>query len=108
MVEIRDKNNKVITKEEIRKEFGNEVDNLRKNLLTGQDYNIINKVYNINNDINILSIDLGRNYFKFNDISFIHIDISFHNIFPKKNSIFFTPSLLIVKYILILLKILKE
>ena len=71
MVEIRDKNNKVITKEEIRKEFGNEVDNLRKNLLTGQDYNIINKVYNINNDINILSIDLGRNYFKFNDMGVI-------------------------------------
>ena len=71
MVEIRDKNNKVITKEEIRKEFGNEVDNLRNNLLTGQDYNIINKLYNINNNINILNIDLGRNYFQFNDMGVI-------------------------------------
>ena len=33
------------------------------------------------------------------DISVLHIDISFHNIFPNKNSIYFTPSLLIVKYI---------
>ena len=48
----------------------------------------------------LIKIDYKINpYYKFNDISFIHIDISFHNIFPKKNSIFFTPSLLIVKYI---------
>ena len=33
------------------------------------------------------------------DISVLHMDISFHNIFPNKNSIYFTPSLLIVKYI---------
>ena len=38
-------------------------------------------------------------YFRYNDISFIHMDISFHNIYPNKNSIYFTPSLLIVKYI---------
>ena len=48
----------------------------------------------------LIKIDYKINpYYKYNDISFIHIDISFHNIFPKKNSIFFTPSLLIVKYI---------
>ena len=71
MVEVRDKKNKVITKEEIRKEFGNEVDNLRKNILTGTDFNIINKIYNINNDLNIINIDLGRNYLKFNDMDVI-------------------------------------
>ena len=71
MVEIRAKNNKVITKEEIRKEYCNEVDNLRNSIITGQDYNIINKVYNINNNLNIISIDLGRNYLKFNDMGII-------------------------------------
>jgi DNA polymerase sigma len=33
------------------------------------------------------------------DISILHMDISFHNIFPNKATIYFTPSLLIVKYI---------
>ena len=33
------------------------------------------------------------------DISLLHIDISFHNIFPNKATIYFNPSLLIVKYI---------
>ena len=33
------------------------------------------------------------------DISFLHMDISFHNIFPNKATIYFSPSLLIVKYI---------
>ena len=61
MVEIRDKNNKVVTKEEIRQEYSNEVDNLRKSLLTGKDFRIINNVYNINNKLNIISIDLGKN-----------------------------------------------
>lgn len=33
------------------------------------------------------------------DISILHMDISFHNIFPNKTTIYFTPSLLIVRYI---------
>ena len=33
------------------------------------------------------------------DISILHMDISFHNIFPNKATIYFTPSLLIVRYI---------
>ena len=33
------------------------------------------------------------------DIFFLHMDISFHNIFPNKTTIYFSPSLLIVKYI---------
>ena len=33
------------------------------------------------------------------DISILHLDISFHNIFPNKTTIYFCPSLLIVKYI---------
>ena len=33
------------------------------------------------------------------NISFLHMDISFHNIFPNKTTIYFSPSLLIVKYI---------
>ena len=33
------------------------------------------------------------------DISVLHMDISFHNIFPNKTTIYFTPSLLIVRYI---------
>ena len=33
------------------------------------------------------------------NISVLHMDISFHNIFPNKATIYFTPSLLIVKYI---------
>ena len=37
--------------------------------------------------------------FQYNEISLVHMDISFHNVHPNKNSIFFTPSLLIVKYI---------
>ena len=61
MVEIRDKNNKIITKEEIRKEFSNEVDNLRYSLLTGKELEIINNIYNINNNLNIISIKLGQN-----------------------------------------------
>ena len=36
---------------------------------------------------------------KYDEISLVHMDISFHNVHPNKNSIFFTPSLLIVKYI---------
>ena len=52
MVEIRDKKNKIITKEEIRKEFSDEVDNLRYSLLTGKEIEIINNIYNINNNLN--------------------------------------------------------
>ena len=70
MVEVRDKTNKVITKEEIRKEYINEVDNLRKTLLTGQDYKIINNIYNINNNYNIISVNLSRNQ-KLNDMGII-------------------------------------
>ena len=41
-----------------------------------------------------------NSYSQYNDeISLIHMDISFHNIYPNKNTIYFTPSLLIVKYI---------
>ena len=53
MVEIRDKKNKIITKEEIRKEFSDEVDNLRYSLLTGKEIEIINNIYNINNNLNM-------------------------------------------------------
>ena len=70
MVEIRDKSNKVVTKEEIRQEFNNEVDNLRNTLLTGKDFKIINNIYNINNNLNIVSIELGRNQ-KLNDMGVI-------------------------------------
>ena len=70
MVEIRDKTNKTITKEEIRQEYCNEVDNLRNTLLTGKDFRIINNIYNINNSLNIISIDLGRNH-KLNDMGII-------------------------------------
>ena len=38
-------------------------------------------------------------YSQYDEISFIHMDISFHNIYPNKNTIYYTPSLLIVKYI---------
>ena len=70
MVEIRDKTNKTITKEEIRQEYCNEVDNLRNTLLTGKDFRIINNIYNINNSLNIISIDLGRNH-NLNDMGII-------------------------------------
>ena len=36
---------------------------------------------------------------KYDEISLVHMDISFHNVHLNKNNIFFTPSLLIVKYI---------
>ena len=67
-------------------------------LLTSKKFNKITSLPKASSPL--IKIEYKINpYFKFNDISFIHIDISFHNIFPKKNSIFFTPSLLIVKYI---------
>ena len=40
-----------------------------------------------------------NSYSQYDDISLIHMDISFHNIYPNRNTIYFTPSLLIVKYI---------
>ena len=43
-------------------------------------------------------INSYNNYYN-NNISLIHMDISFHNIYPNKNTIYYTPSLLIVKYI---------
>ena len=44
-------------------------------------------------------INSYNNYYNNNNISLIHMDISFHNIYPNKNTIYYTPSLLIVKYI---------
>jgi DNA polymerase sigma len=44
-------------------------------------------------------INSYNNYYNSNNISLIHMDISFHNIYPNKNTIYYTPSLLIVKYI---------
>ena len=70
MVEIRDKKNAVITKEEIRKEYSKEVDNLKQTLLTGKDFKVINNIYNINNSLNIISIDLDRIH-KFNEMGVI-------------------------------------
>ena len=46
------------------------LNNLRNTLLTGEDFRIINNIYNINNSLNILSIDLGRNQ-KLNDMGII-------------------------------------
>ena len=40
-----------------------------------------------------------NSYSQYGQISLIHMDISFHNIYPNKNTIYYTPSLLIVKYI---------
>ena len=67
-------------------------------LLTSKKFNSVTSLPKASSPL--IKIEYKINpYFQYNDISFIHIDISFHNIFPKKNSIFFTPSLLIVKYI---------
>ncbi len=76
MVEIRDKDNKIITKEEIRKEYCNEVNNLRDTLLTGKDFEIINKIYNINNNMNIINIQLG-NRENLNDMDIIEESIEY-------------------------------
>ena len=46
----------------------------------------------------LIKIEYKTNLKEMN-ISVLHMDISFHNIFPNKTTIYFTPSLLIVKYI---------
>ncbi len=46
----------------------------------------------------LIKIEYKANIDEMN-ISVLHMDISFHNIFPNKATIYFTPSLLIVKYI---------
>ena len=46
----------------------------------------------------LIKIEYKTNIKEMN-ISVLHMDISFHNIYPNKTTIYFTPSLLIVKYI---------
>ena len=70
-------------------------------------YNILLTSKKFNNVISlpkasspVIKIEYKINsYSQYDDISLIHMDISFHNIYPNKNTIYFTPSLLIVKYI---------
>ena len=70
-------------------------------------YNILLNSKKFNNVISlpkasspVIKIEYKINsYSQFDDISLIHMDISFHNIYPNRNTIYFTPSLLIVKYI---------
>lgn len=67
-------------------------------LLTSNKFNNVTSLPKASSPL--IKIDYRINpYYRYNDISFIHLDISFHNIYPNKNSIYFTPSLLIVKYI---------
>ena len=70
-------------------------------------YNILLNSKKFNNVISlpkasspVIKIEYKINsYSQYDDISLIHMDISFHNIYPNRNTIYFTPSLLIVKYI---------
>ena len=72
MVEIRDVKNRLITKQEIRDEFCNQLNYLRDALYNNHHYNVINNnIFNINNNTNIINIDLSNNNSLINEISTI-------------------------------------
>jgi len=62
MIEIRDVKNRLITKQEIRDEFRNQLNDLRESLYKNKNINIINNnIYNINSNTNIINIDFSNN-----------------------------------------------
>ena len=72
MIEIRDVKNRLITKQEIRDEYCNQLEYLRDALYNNKKYNIINNnIYNINSNTNIINIDLSNNNSMINEMSTI-------------------------------------
>ena len=72
MIEIRDVKNRLITKQEIRDEFSNQLNYLRDALYKNKPYNIINNnIFNINNNTNIINLDFSSNNSIINEISTI-------------------------------------
>ena len=62
MIEIRDVKNRLITKQEIRDEFINQINYLRDVLYKNKNINIINNnIFNINSNTNIINIDFSNN-----------------------------------------------
>lgn len=71
------------------------ISELYKILLTSNKFNNVTSLPKASSPIIKIEYKINSN----SEISEVHMDISFHNIFPNKNSIYYTPSLLIVNYI---------
>ena len=70
MIEIRDVKNRLITKQEIREEYCNQLNKLREEIYKNKNFNIINNnIFNINNNTNIINIDFSNNNSLINEIS---------------------------------------
>ena len=72
MIEIRDIKNRLITKQEIKDEYFNQLNYLRDALYKNKNINVINNnIYNISNNTNIINIDFSNNNSIINEISTI-------------------------------------